>query len=118
MPKKVKIQEVGYDIIVTGEVDQKAADAIIYESGRRYGTVDVRQATFVTDKVMKYFLELIKTDKLILPANIAWRHMNAAIRNGGLCEIEVPEDCELFAMKDGNVYNRRLTKLVFRKIHP
>ena len=142
MGKKVKIQEVDYGIVVTGEIDLKTAESIIY-SGKWYSVVDISHATFIIDKedwqrclgwshcgpvyakggtrkveVLLRFLELVKADKVIVPADIARRHMNAAIRNKGLSEIEVPDDCKLFAMKDGNVYNKKLTKMVFRRKHP
>lgn len=132
----------GKNVTVTGEVNLKA-----YEKGfnglHEYGVVDLSQATFIIDRerwaqflgmshwgpvygnsgwrdvdVLKRVLQELKADKVILPADVARRHMNAIIKNEDIYEVEVPDDCKLFAMKDGNVYNKKLTKLVFQKRTP
>ena len=136
MEKEVNIQEIGNGIVVTGVVNLQTANDII--SKQYYQLVDISQAEFIIDKeewqrclgmshhgpvyarggtrdveVLIRFLEKVRARKVILPANIERRHMNAAMRNNCICKIEVPDDCRLFAMKDGDVYNKKLTKLVF-----
>lgn len=141
MEEKLNIQEVDGGVVVTGQVDLAAAEAIIYRG--HMTVVDISQAHFIIDQeewqrflgyshhgpvygasgwreveVLKRFLENVSADKVVLPADVARRHINAATRNAGLFQLIVPDDCRLFAMKDGNVYNKRLTKVVFQAKTP
>ncbi len=136
MEEKTNIQEIDGGIVVTGEVDLEVLKLI-----KRHGhlrVIDVSHATFGTDKeewrqclgyshsgpvygasgwrqvdVLKRFMETINADKVIVPADVARRHINAARRNDAINEVVVPDDCRLFAMMDGCVYNKNLTKMVF-----
>lgn len=140
MNEKACIQKVDGSVIVTGEVDLEVCKRILKKC---YGVLDLSQATFIIDEeewyqflgmshhgpvygnsgwreveVLKRLLQEVCADKVILPADVARRHMNAIIKNEDIYEVEVPDDCKLFAMKDGNVYNKKLTKLVFKKRTP
>ena len=137
MNEKACIQEVDGRVIVTGEVDLEVCKRILWNC---YGVLDLSQAMLIIDEeewhqflgmshhgpvygssgwrevdVLKRLLQEVCADKVILPADVARRHMNAAIKNEDIYEVEVPDDCKLFAMKDGDVYNKKLTKLVFQK---
>lgn len=62
---------------------------------------------------LEMFLRDITTEKIILPPNIKRRHMNIIKDKCSIKEIVVEDNCELFSMKDGNVYNKKGTTLVF-----
>lgn len=139
--EELNIQAIDGGIVVTGEVDLQAAELIPCRG--HMTVVDISQAHFIIDHeewqqflgyshhgpvygargwrevdVLKRFLENISADKVILPADVARRHINAAARNAGLFQLVVPDDCRLFAMKDGDVYNKRLTKVAFQAKSP
>ena len=140
MNEKDSVQAVDDRVIVTGEVDLDTCKRILWNC---YDVLDLSQATFIIDEeewhqflgmshhgpvygnsgwrevdVLKRLLQEVCADKVILPADVARRHMNAIIKNEDIYEVEVTDDCKLFAMKDGNVYNKKLTKLVFQKREP
>ena len=141
MEEQLNILEIDGGIVVTGEVNLAAAESIIRRG--HMAVVDISQAHFIIDEeewkqflgyshhgpvygasgwrevdVLKRFLENVWADKVILPADVARRHINAATRNAGLFQLIVPDDCRLFAMKDGDVYNKKLTKVVFQAKTP
>lgn len=51
--------------------------------------------------------------KLILPASLTRKQLNAVKRNGSVQVVEVPSDAKLFSMKDGHLYNKKGTILMF-----
>jgi hypothetical protein len=59
------------------------------------------------------FVEDIVTDKIILPSYIKRKHMNRIKNNKNIKEVVVADECSLFSMKDGDVYNKKGTILVF-----
>ncbi|MBO7264104.1 MAG: hypothetical protein J6U93_06260 [Alistipes sp.] len=59
------------------------------------------------------FINDVLTQKIILPPNIKRRHMNRIKENVSIEEVVVTDDCTLFSMKDGDVYNKKGTILIF-----
>ena len=51
--------------------------------------------------------------KLILPASLTRKQLNAVKRNESVKVVEVPSDAKLFSMKDGHLYNKKGTILMF-----
>jgi hypothetical protein len=51
--------------------------------------------------------------KLILPASLTRKQLNAVKRNASVQVVEVPGDAKLFSMKDGHLYNKKGTILMF-----
>lgn len=62
---------------------------------------------------LEMFVEDIVTDKIILPSSIKRKHMNRIKNNKNIKEVVVDDECSLFSMKDGDVYNKKGTILVF-----
>jgi hypothetical protein len=62
---------------------------------------------------LEMFVEDIVTDKIILPSYIKRKHMNRIKNNKNIKEVVVADECSLFSMKDGDVYNKKGTILVF-----
>lgn len=77
-------------------------------SGAFYGNSGVRDV-----EVLKRFLEIVSANKLILPDDVARRHINAIKKNNRILSIEVSDSCKLFCMKDGQLYNKKGTILIF-----
>lgn len=63
---------------------------------------------------LEMFVRDILTEKIILPPNVKRKHINRIKNNNSIKEVVVVEDCELFCMKDGNVYNKKGTTLVYK----
>lgn len=63
---------------------------------------------------LEMFAEDVCTQKIIVPATLKRRHMNRFTKNYSIEQIIVPEDSQLFSMKDGNVYNKKGTTLVYK----
>mgnify|MGYP003317829948 CR=1 FL=1 len=59
------------------------------------------------------FINDVLTQKIILPPTLKRRHMNRIKENSSIKEVVVTDDCQLFTMKDGDVYNKKGTTLVF-----
>ena len=51
--------------------------------------------------------------QLILPATLTRKQLNAIKRNNGITGVAVPDDARLFSMKDGHLYNKKGTILMF-----
>ena len=62
---------------------------------------------------LEMFLSDIMTDKIILPPYVKRRHMNRIKDNSSIKKVIVHDECPLFSMKDGDVYNKKGTTLVF-----
>jgi hypothetical protein len=62
---------------------------------------------------LEMFVEDIVTDKIILPSYIKRKHMNRIKNNKNIKEVVVADECSLFSMKDGDIYNKKGTILVF-----
>ena len=63
-------------------------------------------------------LSSVHAVKVILPSNVSRKQMNAAIKNKCIYQIEVAEDCSMFQMKDGNVWNKKGTILIYKQQNP
>ena len=63
---------------------------------------------------LEMFLRDIMTGKIILPSYVKRRHMNRIKDNSSIKKVTVHDECPLFSMKDGDVYNKKGTTLVFR----
>ena len=77
-------------------------------SGPVYGSSGVR-----TVDVLKRLLENVTALTLILPDNVARRHMNVINGNKRIFSVRVSENCKLFSMVGDDVYNKKKTTLVF-----
>lgn len=100
--------------------------------------LDLRQATFGTEKeewcqflgyshfgpiygnsgvktvdVLKRLLEEVVAKKVILPDDVARRHINTLKQNDSILSVEVSENCKLFTMKEGKLFNKKGTAVVF-----
>lgn len=75
-----------------------------------YGGTGVR-----TVDVLKRLLENLKATLVILPDDVARRHMNAIGKNEKILAARVSENCKLFAMVGEDVYNKKKSTLVFSK---
>ena len=63
-------------------------------------------------------LSSVHTVRVILPKNVSRKQLNAAIKNARIYQIEVTEDCPLFRMKDGDVWNKKGTILIYKQRDP
>lgn len=77
-------------------------------SGPVYGSSGWRDI-----EVLKRFLEEIKAKVLLLPDNVQRRHINAAKKNHTIKELQVTENCKLFAFEDSKLMNKKKTIIVF-----
>ena len=59
------------------------------------------------------FINDVRTNKIILPPTLKRRHMNRVKENRSIKEVIVTDDCQLFSMKDGDVYNKKGTILAY-----
>lgn len=64
-------------------------------------------------EVLKRFLEEINAKVLLLPDNVLRRHINAAKKNPTIDELQVSDNCPIFAYEDGKLMNKKKTKPVF-----
>lgn len=78
--------------------------------GPVYGNSGVKEV-----EVLKRVLQEVNTRRIILPDDVARRHINTIKNNTNILSVEVGENCKLFTMKDGQVYNKRGTLLVFEQ---
>lgn len=62
---------------------------------------------------LEMFVRDIYTEKIILPPNIKLKHMNRIKERSSIEKVIVHDECPLFSMKDGDVYDRKGTTLVF-----
>lgn len=66
-------------------------------------------------EVLKRMLEECMAVTVILPDDVARRHLNAVKKNVYVHNVVVSEKCKLFSMKDGNVYNKKGTILQYEQ---
>lgn len=62
---------------------------------------------------LEMFVSDIYTKKIILPPNVKRKHMNRIKDRSFIETVIVHDECPLFSMKDGDVYNKKGTTLVF-----
>lgn len=69
-----------------------------------YGASGMRKV-----EVLKRLLFNIKADEVILPDNVARRHINQALRNPDVKSLRVNDTCKLFAMDGDTLCNKKKT---------
>lgn len=65
-------------------------------------------------EIFKRILERVEADCIILPDDVARRHINAVIRNPKIKSIKVGEDCKLFSMVGDTLCNKKKTIEIFK----
>ena len=135
----MKIETIDDKIVVSGEVTVKDARSFPMraENNNYYVTVDLSQGQFEETEeethrcygmshsggvygtaymkkvsALDIFLECLHAGTVILPANVKKRQLKICIQNRDIAQILVPEDCRLFSMKDGNIWNKKGTELI------
>ena len=125
------------EIKIIGQVSEVLCDYYLHMSD--YKVVDISEAEFIEEDkevrldyitpdgcpiygtktriqhfdYLEMFVRDIMTKKIILPPTLKRRHMNRIKENSSIKEVVVTDDCQLFTMKDGDVYNKKGTTLVF-----
>lgn len=79
-------------------------------SGPVYGNSGYREVD-----VLCRLLENTRAEHIILPDDVARRHVNRIIKNLSIKSVDVSDNCKLFAMKDGDLWNKKLTRIVMEK---
>lgn len=64
---------------------------------------------------LQVLLEKLSAEVVILPPSVTRKQMNACMRNQRISQIHVTDDCKLFSMKDGNVWNKKGTILIHQQ---
>ena len=124
------------DFHVVGTVDSKVIDCIKQDywylldlSKAIFIKEEPKVSTFVchgrafesrskdSDPLME-LLASVHTVRVVLPANISRKQLNVAIKSENIYQIIVTDDCGLFSMKDGNVWNKKGTILVYEQAEP
>ena len=77
--------------------------------GLVYGRLYMRKIN-----ALETIINNIKAKKLVLPATLTRKQLNAVKRNEGIARVSVPTDAKLFSMKDGHLYNKKGTILMFK----
>jgi len=76
-------------------------------SGSVYGASGVKEV----ETSLRLFEEMW-VDTVLLPEFVVRRHMNRLCDNGAVKKVVVSDSSQLFSMKDGDVWNKKGTKLV------
>lgn len=124
------------EIKVVGKISRDVGSALTWHT---FSVVDLSEADFTEEYKEEYlclgfshcgpiysnrlcnrhydylamFINDVLTQKIILPPNIKRRHMNRIKENSSIKEVVVTAECALFSMKDGDVYNKKGTTLIF-----
>ncbi len=77
-------------------------------SGPVYGNSGYRKV-----EMLRRFLEQINAKTILLPDNVMRRHINSACYNRNIEQLQVTDNCKLFANKDGKLMNKKKTIMVF-----
>ena len=64
-------------------------------------------------EVLRRFLEKINAKSILLPDDVMRRHINSAYYNRNIEQLQVTDNCKLFANKDGKLMNKKKTIMVF-----
>lgn len=125
------------EIKIVGQVSEALCDYYLHMSS--YKVVDISEAEFIQEDkevrldyitpdgtpiygtktrvqhfdYLEMFVRDIFTEKIILPPNIKRKHMNRIKDSCSIKEVIVVDECPLFCMKDGDVYNKKGTTLVY-----
>ena len=78
-------------------------------SGPVYGSSGVRDV-----EIFRRLLEKVTADTVILPDNVARRHLNTILDNKNIKKVKVSENCKLFSMVGEDLYNKKGTILMFK----
>lgn len=133
-------------VVISGEVSVWDAERfpIWKKNGDYYQVVDLSQAHFMeeeqcyrrslgwshsgpmyyggtlTKKVnaLQTLLENLHAGTVVLPADVTRKFLNVCIRSENIGYILVPDDCRLFSMKDGNIWNKKGTILIHEQRTP
>ena len=65
-------------------------------------------------EILKRILEKVSADCIILPDNVARRHINTIIRNPKIKSVKVSENCKLFSMVGDTLCNKKKTIEIFK----
>ena len=76
------------------------------------GPVYVGETTVIKISALQKLLERLLTGTVILPACVTRKQLNTCIKNRFIGKIIVPDDCRLFSMKDGSIWNKKGTILI------
>ena len=76
-------------------------------SGGVYGPASIKKVY-----ALQILLECLHAGTVILPANVTKKMLNVCIKNSNIGQIIVTEDCRLFSMKDGSIWNKKGTILI------
>lgn len=61
---------------------------------------------------LQTLLERLRAGTVILPASVTKKQLNICIKSESIGQIIVPDDCKLFSMKDGSIWNKKGTILI------
>ena len=61
------------------------------------------------------FLEEMSVAVIVLPPSVTRKQLNTCLRKWNVPKIIVSENCKLFSMKDGNIWNKKGTILIYEQ---
>ena len=76
--------------------------------GPVYGNSGYREV-----EVLRRFLEKINAKSILLPDNVMRRHINSAYLNSNIEQLQVTDNCKLFANKNGKLMNKKKTIVIY-----
>ena len=129
------IQQFGEITIISGPVSVDEARKVPYlaPDGGFYHTVDLSQGEFgvkeetgyaclgyghsgpvyssrkstKTVDALSVLVDRLFAGTVILPASVTKKQLNICVKNEMISRFVVPDDCRLFAMKDGSIWNKK-----------
>ena len=103
-----------FDVVDVSEAvfEEKEEEAYVCLGWSHSGPVYGRSYMRKLDALMT-IINGFNVKKLILPASLTRKQLNAVKRNASVQVVEVPSDAKLFSMKDGHLYNKKGTILMF-----
>ena len=139
----MKVETIDGKTVISGEVTVKDARSFPMreENNSYYTTVDLSQGQFEETEeevrrcygmshsggvygpaymkkvfALDIFLERLHAGTVILPVNVKKRQVKLCIENRDIARILVTEDCRLFTMKEGNIWNKKRTELIHSQV--
>ena len=101
-----------FDVVDVSEATFEEKEAYVCLGWSHCGPVYGRSYMRKLDALMT-IINGFNVKKLILPASLTRKQLNAVKRNASVQVVEVPSDAKLFSMKDGHLYNKKGTILMF-----
>ena len=101
-----------FDVVDVSEATFEEKEAYVCLGWSHCGPVYGRSYMRKLDALMT-IINGFNVKKLILPASLTRQQLNAVKRNASVQVVEVPSDAKLFSMKDGHLYNKKGTILMF-----